>query len=100
MPGMCNMIFALTALKPGDIVKTSIKIQLALQLTWSLATCAAGVCGKEVSGGEDSMLMTDLIEYCHEGSKSKVDLAGAMARFRSADALSLKGSAAMHFHIY
>ena len=46
------------------------------------------------------MLMMDVIEYCHEGSKSKVDLAGAMARFRSADALSLKGSAAMHFHIY
>ncbi|CAK0773434.1 hypothetical protein CVIRNUC_004065 [Coccomyxa viridis] len=49
-----------------------------------------GVGGREVSGEEDSVLMTDLIEYCHEGGKSRVDLAGAMAKFRDADAPSLK----------
>ena len=103
MPGICCMVapphlllFALTALKPGDIVKTSIKIHPALQLTWFSAICAAGVGGKEVCGGEDSMLMTDLIEYCHEGGKSRVDLAGAMANFRDADAPSLERSGAMH----
>ena len=90
------LLSALTALKPGAVVKISIKTQLALQLTWSLAVCAAGVGGKKVSGGEDSMLMMDLIEYCHEGGKSRVDLAGAMAKFRDADAPSLERSETMH----
>lgn len=98
LPGGCpHLLFlALTALKPGDVVKIIIKRQLALQLTWSSAICAAGVGGREVSGEEDSMLMTDLIEYCHEGGKSRVDLAGAMAKFRDADAPSLERSGAMH----
>ena len=94
------LVFALTALKPGCVVKTSIEMQLALQMIWSLAVCAAGVGEKEVSGGEDSMLMTDLMEYCHEGGKSRVDLAGAIAKFRDADMPSLERSDTVHLWNY
>ena len=42
------------------------------------------------------MLMTNLIEYCHEGGKSRVDLAGAMAKFRDANAPLLERSDTVH----
>ena len=44
--------------------------------------------------------MMDLVEYCHEGGKSKVDLAGAMARFRDVDTPSLERSAAIRLWDY
>ena len=40
--------------------------------------------------------MYDDKKDCHEGGKSRVDLAGAMAKFRDADAPSLERSDTMH----